>query len=142
MSYAPFLAAAFLLWPFTCIAGTQGNVLLLALAAIPAVFVARPGIRPAHYWMAATAFLVWAVASEYWSPVSRGIVTGNLLEGDFAIRSAGLRIALTLMFATLLIAGTLRIAPGRAQISSRLMLGAVSVHGLLVLLSPYLGAAA
>lgn len=142
MSYAPFLAAAFLLWPFTCIAGTQGNVLLLALAAIPAVFVARPGIRPAHYWMAATAFLVWAVASEYWSPVSRGIVTGNLLEGDFAIRSAGLRIALTLMFATLLIAGTLRIAPGRAQISSRLMLGAVSVHGMLVLLSPYLGAAA
>ena len=48
MSYAPFLAAAFLLWPLTSMAGTQGNVLLLALAAIPALFVARPGIRPAH----------------------------------------------------------------------------------------------
>ncbi len=141
MSYAPFLAAAFLLWPFTCIAGTQGNVLLLALAAIPAMFVARPGNRPATYLMAGVAFLVWAIASEYWSPVSRGIVSGSLWGGDFAIRSAGLRIGLTLMFATLLIAGTLRIAPGRAQISSRLMLGAVSVHGLLVLLGPHLGAA-
>ena len=52
MSYAPFLAAAFLLWPLTSMAGTQGNVLLLALAAIPALFVARPGIRPAHYLLA------------------------------------------------------------------------------------------
>jgi O-antigen ligase len=140
MSYAPFLAAAFLLWPFTSIAGTQGNVLLLALAAIPALFVARPGIRPAYYLLAGMAFLVWAIASEYWSPVSRGIISGSLMGGDFAIRSAGLRIVLTLFFATLLIAGTLRIAPGRPQISSRVMLGAVSVHGLLVLLSPHFGA--
>ena len=136
MSYAPFLAAAFLLWPLTSIAGTQGNVLLLALAAIPALFVARPGIRPAHYLLAGMAFLVWAVASESWSPVSRGIISGTLMGGDFAIRSAGLRIILTLFFTTLLIAGALRTAPGRAQISSRLILGSLSIHGLLILLSP------
>lgn len=136
MSYAPFLAAAFLLWPLTSMAGTQGNVLLLALAAIPALFVARPGIRPAHYLLAGMAFLVWAVASEYWSPVSRGITSGTLMGGDFAIRSAGLRIILTLFFTTLLIAGALRIVPGRAQISSRLILGSLSIHGLLILLSP------
>jgi O-antigen ligase len=136
MSYAPFLAAAFVLWPLTSMAGTQGNVLLLALAAIPALFVARPGIRPAHYLLAGMAFLVWAVASEYWSPVSRGITSGTLMGGDFAIRSAGLRIILTLFFTTLLIAGALRIVPGRAQISSRLILGSLSIHGLLILLSP------
>jgi len=136
MSYAPFLAAAFLLWPLTSMAGTQGNVLLLALAAIPALFVARPGIRPAHYLLAGMAFLVWAVASESWSPVSRGIISGTLMGGDFAIRSAGLRIILTLFFTTLLIAGALRTAPGRAQISSRLILGSLSIHGLLILLSP------
>ena len=136
MSYAPFLAAAFLLWPLTSMAGTQGNVLLLALAAIPAFFVARPGIRPAHYLLAGMAFLVWAVASESWSPVSRGIISGTLMGGDFAIRSAGLRIILTLFFTTLLIAGALRTAPGRAQISSRLILGSLSIHGLLILLSP------
>ena len=117
-------------------AGTQGNVLLLALAAIPALFVARPGIRPAHYLLAGMAFLVWAVASESWSPVSRGIISGTLMGGDFAIRSAGLRIILTLFFTTLLIAGALRTAPGRAQISSRLILGSLSIHGLLILLSP------
>ena len=136
MSYAPFLAAAFLLWPLTSMAGTQGNVLLLALAAIPALFVARPGIRPAHYLLAGMAFLVWAVASESWSPVSRGLISGTLMGGDFAIRSAGLRIILTLFFTTLLIAGALRTAPGRAQISSRLILGSLSIHGLLILLSP------
>lgn len=136
MSYAPFLAAAFLLWPLTSMAGTQGNVLLLALAAIPALFVARPGFRPAHSLLAGMAFLVWAVASESWSPVSRGIISGTLMGGDFAIRSAGLRIILTLFFTTLLIAGALRIAPGRAQISSRLILGSLSIHGLLILLSP------
>ena len=136
MSYAPFLAAAFLLWPLTSMAGTQGNVLLLALAAIPALFVARPGIRPAHYLLAGMACLVWAVASESWSPVSRGIISGTLMGGDFAIRSAGLRIILTLFFTTLLIAGALRTAPGRAQISSRLILGSLSIHGLLILLSP------
>ena len=136
MSYAPFLAAAFLLWPLTSMAGTQGNVLLLALAAIPALFVARPGIRPAHYLLAGMAFLVWAVASESWSPVSRGIISGTLMGGDFAIRSAGLRNILTLFFTTLLIAGALRTAPGRAQISSRLILGSLSIHGLLILLSP------
>ena len=136
MSYAPFLAAACLLWPLTSMAGTQGNVLLLALAAIPALFVARPGIRPAHYLLAGMAFLVWAVASESWSPVSRGIISGTLMGGDFAIRSAGLRIILTLFFTTLLIAGALRTAPGRAQISSRLILGSLSIHGLLILLSP------
>ena len=140
MSYAPFLAAAFVLWPLTSMAGTQGNAPLLALAALPALFVARPGIRPATYLLAATAFTVWAIASEYWSPVSRGIISGSLMGGDLALRSAGLRIALALFFSTLLIGGALRIEQGRAQLSSRVMLGAVALHGLLVLLSPFLGA--
>lgn len=140
MNYGPFLAAAFLLWPVTCMAGTQGNVLLMALAAIPALFVARPGVRPAPYLLAGMAFLVWAIASEYWSPVSGGITSGSLLGGDFSVRSAGLRIALSLLFATLLIAGTMRIEPGRAQTSSRVVLGGVSVHGLLIMASPFLAA--
>ena len=139
MSYAPFLAAAYLLWPIMGLLGGQGYAPLLVLAAIPAIFVARPGAKPAWYLLSAMAFVVWAILSEYWSPASRGIATGNLLEGDFAVRSAGLRMALTLAFGTILIAGALRIANGRAQLSARLTLGAFALQGFLVILSVILG---
>ncbi|MEE2921182.1 MAG: O-antigen ligase family protein [Pseudomonadota bacterium] len=138
MSYASILAAAFVVWPVTCLAGTQGNPLLMALAALPALFLARPSWRPAPALLAALGFLVWAIASETWSPVSRGIVSGSLAGGDFAIRSAGLRMVLTLVFGTLLIGGALRIEPGRAQLSARIMLGAVALHGLLLIATPHL----
>ena len=122
MSYAPFLAAAFLLWPITSMAGTQGNPLLLGLAAVPVLFIARPGIRPKAYVLAALAFIAWAVITEFWSPGSRGIISGSLFGGDLAIRSAGLRLALVLAFAVLLVGGLLKIQEGRAQVSSRIML--------------------
>ena len=140
MSYAPFLAAAFLLWPITSMAGTQGNPLLLGLAAVPVLFIARPGIRPKAYVVAALAFIAWAVITEFWSPGSRGIISGSLFGGDLAIRSAGLRLALVLAFAVLLVGGLLKIQEGRAQVSSRIMLGSVSIHGVMVWLSPFLAA--
>lgn len=132
MSYAPFLAAAFILWPVMGALGGQGYSPLLVLAALPALFVARPGYKPALYLLVLMAFLVWAIASEYWSPASRGIVSGSLLSGDFAVRSAGLRMALTLMFGTILIAGALKIQQGGAQMSARIMLGAFAVQGLMI----------
>ena len=140
MSYAPFLAAAFLLWPITSMAGTQGNPLLLALAAIPALFIARPGIRPKACVVAAIAFIAWSVTTELWSPGSRGIISGSLMGGDLAIRSAGLRIALVLAFTILLVGGILKIQERRAQVSSRIMLGSISLHGVMVWLSPFLAA--
>ncbi|KCZ51479.1 hypothetical protein HY3_08140 [Hyphomonas pacifica] len=139
MSYAPFLAAAYLLWPVMGLLGGQGYAPLLVLAAIPALFITRLGTKPAMYLLAAMAFVVWAILSEIWSPASRGFASGNLLEGDFAVRSAGLRVALTLAFSTILVAGALKIAQGRAQLSSRLTLGAFAVQGLLVFLSVLLG---
>lgn len=135
MSYAPFLAAAYLLWPVMGLLGGQGYAPLLALAALPALFVARPGLKPAWPLLAVTALVAWAIVSETWSPASRGLASGSLLEGDFAVRSAALRIALTLVFAAVFMAGALKIQPGRAGVSARLMLGAFTVQGLLVVLS-------
>ena len=117
MSYAPILAAAFVLWPVVGLLGAQGYGTLLAITALPALVLA---------------FVGWAAISESWSPASRGLISGNLLEGDFAIRASSVRIVLTALFGMLAVAGALQIANGKAQISSRVMLGAFAVQGLIL----------
>lgn len=133
MSYAPFLAAAFVLWPLMGILGGQGYAPLLVLASLPALFVARPNRRPGVFLLVVAAFLAWAAWTETWSPASRGFITGSLMEGDFAVRSAALRVTLVALFGALAYAGALRIAEGGAQISARVMLGAFAVQGLVLL---------
>ena len=132
MSYAPILAAAFVLWPVVGLLGAQGYGTLLAITALPALVLARPKMPPAFYAMMVLAFVGWAAISESWSPASRGLISGNLLEGDFAIRASSVRIVLTALFGMLAVAGALQIANGKAQISSRVMLGAFAVQGLIL----------
>jgi O-antigen ligase len=140
MSYAPILAAAFVLWPVMGLLGAQGYGPLLALAALPALALARPKMPPESYALMALTFVAWAAISEAWSPASRGLISGNLLEGNFAIRASSVRIVLTALFGALAVAGALRIANGTAQISTRVMLGAFAVQGLLVAASAVFGA--
>ncbi|MEZ5999051.1 MAG: O-antigen ligase family protein [Hyphomonas sp.] len=133
MSYAPFLAAAFVLWPLMGFLGGQGYAPLLGLAALPALAVARPKLPPAPYAVLAALFVAWAALTETWSPASRGLVTGSLAGGDFAVKAASLRIVLVALFGTLAVAGALRIRQGGAQLSSRIMLGAFAVQALMVM---------
>ncbi|MCA8900928.1 MAG: O-antigen ligase family protein [Hyphomonas sp.] len=133
MTYAPILAAVFLLWPVMGFLGGQGYAPLLGLAALPALALARPKGRPALYAVLAVLFVAWAAASEVWSPASKGFISGSLADGDFAVRAASLRIVLTMVFALLAVGGALRIRAGAAQRSSRVMLGALAVQGLVVL---------
>jgi O-antigen ligase len=139
MSYAPILAAVFVLWPVMGLLGAQGYGPLLAIAALPALAIARPKTPPAVYALMALVFVGWAALSDIWSPASRGFVSGNLLEGDFAIRAAGVRIILTAVFGMLAVAGALQIKQGAAQRSARVMLGAFAVQGLLVAGSAVVG---
>ena len=141
MSYAPILAAAFVLWPVMGLLGAQGYGPLLAVAAVPVLAIARPKTPPAIYALMVLVFVGWAALSDMWSPASRGFVSGNLLEGDFAIRAAGVRIVLTAVFGMLAVAGALQIKQGNAQRSARVMLGAFAVQGLLVALSAVIGGA-
>ena len=139
MSYAPILAAAFVLWPVMGFLGGQGYSPLLALAALPALYLARPKMPPRFYAVVVLIFLAWAAMSETWSPASSGtFVTGSLLAGDFAIRATSFRLFLTALFGAVLVAGALRIAYGNAQTSSRVMLGAFAVQGLMVVASAFL----
>jgi len=138
MSYAAVLAAAFVLWPLMGILGGQGFAPLLGLAALPALALSRPKLPPAPYAMLAILFVFWAALSETWSPASKGLVSGNLLHGDFAVKAASLRIVLVTLFGLLAVGGAMRISGGTAQRSSRVMLGAFAVQGLIVLMSVFL----
>jgi O-antigen ligase len=139
MSYAPVLAAAFVFWPVMGLLGAQGYGPLLAVAALPAFVLARPKMPPASYALMALGLVAWAAVTETWSPASRGLVSGNLLEGNFAIRASSVRIVLTALFGMVAVAGALRIDKGDAQLSSRVMLGAFAVQGLLVAASSFAG---
>ena len=77
MSYAPVLAAAFVLWPIMGMLGGQGYAPLLGLAALPALALARPKWPPALYAIPAILFVIWVVIGEAWSPVSTGLISGR-----------------------------------------------------------------
>jgi O-antigen ligase len=135
MSYAPVLAAAFVLWPLMGLLGGQGYAPLLGLAALPALALARPKWPPAVYAIPACLFVIWVVVGEAWSPVSTGLVSGSLMEGNFAVKASSLRIFLTAAFALLAVGGALRIAEGGAQVTTRVMLGAFAAQGLILAIS-------
>ncbi|MEZ5946439.1 MAG: O-antigen ligase family protein [Hyphomonas sp.] len=137
MSYAPFLAAAFVLWPVMGLLGGQGYAPLLGLAALPALALARPKLPPAPYAVLAVLFVGWAAFTETWSPASKGLISGSLTGGDFAVKAASLRIALVVLLGILAVAGALRIRQGGAQISTRVMLGGFAVQALLVTASAF-----
>jgi O-antigen ligase len=132
MSYAPVLAAAFVLWPVMGVLGGQGYTPLLGLAALPALALARPKWPPAVYAIPAILFVIWVAIGEAWSPVSSGLVSGSLMDGNFAVEASSVRILLTAAFALLAVGGALRIADGRAQVSTRVMLGAFAAQGLIM----------
>ncbi|MEZ6000122.1 O-antigen ligase family protein [Hyphomonas sp.] len=135
MSYAPVLAAVFVLWPIMGLLGGQGYALLLALAALPALALARPKWPPALYAVPAILFVIWVIVGETWSPNSGQLVSGSLLEGNFAVKATSLRIFFTAAFTFLAVGGAMRIADGSAQVSSRVMLGAFAAQGLILAVS-------
>ena len=122
MSYAPILAVVFLLWPVMGLLGGQGYSPLLVLAALPAVFLARPKWPPMPFATAALICVAWAGLSEFWSPASQGFVSGSLTEGNFAVKSAVLRVFLIAGFGMLAVTAALRIPGGTAKLSSRVLL--------------------
>ena len=135
MSYAPILAAAFVLWPLMGLLGGQGYAPLLGLAALPALALARPKWPPTIYAVLAILFVVWAAISEFWSPTSTGLISGNIFEGNFGVKASSLRIVLTAAFGLLAVGGALQVASGTAQVSTRVMLGAFAAQGFIVAVS-------
>jgi O-antigen ligase len=141
MKYAPFLAGCFALWPVMGVLGAQGYSPLMVIAGIGALFAAKQNPSLAMFTGLVAAFVVWAALTELWSPASRGFVAGNILHGDFAIRSASFRMALILGAGAAAICAVSALRPGDADRSARFVLGVIAVHGIAVvlaaLLAPY-----
>ena len=137
MSYAPVLAAVFVLWPVMGALGAQGYAPLLGLAALAALALARPKGPPAVYAILAGLLALWAGASEFWAPSSATVISGSLAEGDFAVKAASLRIILTTFLGAIAVAGAMRIDNGSAQLSVRVMLGAFAAQGLILALTSF-----
>ncbi|MBY9066366.1 O-antigen ligase family protein [Hyphomonas sp. WL0036] len=133
MAYGPVFAGLLLLWPLLAVLGTLGFAPLLGLTGIAALLLARPRMPPPVYCLFAIAFVGWAAISELWSPASKGLFSGNLLEGNFAIKARSVIVVLTALFAMLTLAGALR-----SQLTPRTrrwIYGALIVQGVLVFLS-------
>ncbi|MGB3627212.1 MAG: O-antigen ligase family protein [Henriciella sp.] len=131
-SYAVVLAAAFVLWVPVALFGTQGFSALLGLAAIPAAFFA-PLKRTNIIALAVALLALWATATSLWSAENTAIVAGDLAHGNFNVDAAAIRILLTVLAGTLVLAAALRLEPSRGQIAVYVMLAMLAIHGGLTL---------
>lgn len=135
MNYGPVLAVAFVLWPVMAVLGGQGFAPLVGLASLAALALARPRMPPAAFALIGFAFTGWVVASEFWAPAEMDLMSGNLLEGTFAVESGSVSNILLALTSALVIAAALRSAP--APRASGIIVAMLAVQTVLVIASPY-----
>jgi len=133
MAYGPVFAGLLLLWPLLAVLGTLGFAPLLGVTGIAALILARPRMPPTLYAGFAIAFIGWAAISEVWSPATSQLVTGNLLDGDFAVGLRSGVVVLTALFAMLTIAGAMRSELGPR--TRQWIYGVLAMQGALVFIS-------
>lgn len=125
MAYGLVFAGLMLLWPLLGALGTLGFAPLVGLTGLAALALARPQwpIRP--YAIFGLLFVVWVAISEAWSPTASTLMTGSLMEGNFAIGARSLIVVLTSLFAMLTLAGAMR-----TQLSKRAAVFLYAAFGL------------
>ena len=127
MRAAQVFVPVFLLVPVIAFLGGGGFSVLLGLAGLGALLWIRPSLRPGPAALLFIAFLAWAAVTETWSPSWQGWMSGSLSGGDFAVKSAGVRILLSGLFALVVIAAALKAAPRAAVVSLSVLRGATVV---------------
>ncbi len=138
MNYGPVLAAAFVLWPVMAVLGGQGFAPLLGLTSLAALALARPRMPPAIFALIGFAFTGWVVASEFWAPGELALMSGNVLEGTFAVESGSLANVLLALSSSLVVAAALQSAP--APRASGIIVAMLAVQTVWVIASPYTSA--
>ncbi|MFN4226239.1 MAG: O-antigen ligase family protein [Hyphomonas sp.] len=141
MTYGPVLAVAFVLWPVMSVLGGQGFAPLAGLTGLAALALARPRMPPAPFAFIGLGFVAWAAFSEVWSGTGSVLLSGNILEGTFAVEARSLSIVLLALMSALTLAATLRTAPApRASglVAAMLGLQAVLLVAAALLMEPVL----
>lgn len=133
-TFAPFLAAIFVLWPIIAYMGAQGYTGALAIAAlIGLAYVRLKSIQ--IYILACLAFVAWVVAAGFWAPESKQLLTGNLLAGSFSMDMPGVRFGLTALAGIGVIVATGAVAPATSQKSLNVAMGGAFVQFVGVLIT-------
>ncbi|MEO0607524.1 MAG: O-antigen ligase family protein [Pseudomonadota bacterium] len=129
-TFAPLFAAFMVLWPIIGYMGAQGYTGAVALTALLGLaYVRVSGIRV--YAIACILFVLWVVAAGTWAPVSKDLITGDLLTGSFSMDMPGIRFALTALAGL----GTLVAIWAIATRSSRISLGVIVGAGMVQFVS-------
>ena len=124
-TFAPILAAFMVLWPIIGYMGAQGYTGAVALTALLGLFYVR--VRDIRFYViACAAFVLWTVAAGSWAPVSKDLITGDMLAGSFSMDMPAIRFALTALAGL----GTMVAIWAVATRSSRISLGVIVGAGL------------
>ncbi|MEL7111043.1 MAG: O-antigen ligase family protein [Pseudomonadota bacterium] len=93
-TFAPFLAAIFVLWPIIAYMGAQGYTGAIAIGAlIGLAYVRLKSIQ--IYVPVFLALLAWIIAAGFWAPEAKSLLTGNVFRGSFSMDMPGIRFGLT-----------------------------------------------
>lgn len=133
MAYAIVFAGLMLLWPLLGALGTQGFAPLIGMTGIAALILARPRWPLRPYAIFGLVFVLWAVISEAWSPASTTLMTGSLLEGNFAIGARSVIVVLTSLFAMLTLAGAMQ--AGLSRRGALFLYAAFGLQALIIVIS-------
>ena len=134
LTFAPFVAAASVLWIVAAATGSQGYTTIIGLLAIASLFFHRPDFRFPLYGWVLVAALIWISLTSLWSPASSDLFSGSVTGEDFAIDFASLRLIGVAVFSMLTIDAALRIPASQAEKSNTATLAAIAVMtGLIIL---------
>jgi len=126
-SFAPILATAFVIWPIMAYMGAQGFTGSVAIAAlIGLAFVRVQTVKV--YAVAGIAFTLWVVASTFWAPESKDLLTGNLLAGSFSMDMPGIRFGLTTLAGLGVMVAIGSVVQGSARISLNVIFAAIIIQ--------------
>lgn len=126
-TFAPVLAAAFVLWPILAYTGAQGFTAAVAIAAIYSMFYVRVK-RIEIYALACIAFVLWVVASSFWAPESQALLAGNIFAGSFSMEAPGIRFGLLALAGLGVLVATGSIALGAARLSLKVIMAAALIQ--------------
>ncbi len=126
-SFAPFLATAFVVWPIMAYMGAQGFTGSVAVAAlIGLAYVRVQDIR--IYAVVGLAFALWVVASTFWAPEAKALLTGSLLSGSFSMDMPGIRFGLTALAGLGVMVAIGGATAGSARISLNVIFAAIAIQ--------------
>ena len=104
MRFSRVYLGLFTLWPVLAILGGQGFSSFIVVTGILAIFWCRQfRFDFSRTGLCLAVFLGWALFSSLWSPYDPPLISGHLLEQNFAIKSGALRLSLLAILAGLLL---------------------------------------